>query len=237
MIFYFDCFHTLFSSTFHSNFYILAGIGITYEEWFVRLKFPDYEKYSTWEEVTLKELVELKQGFALNKKSKHYIVEKRGIALLKISDLFKNTETLFVSENIPKQFLVYEDEIIYTRTAQVGYAFMGKRGVIYNNCFKVIPNEKKIDKLFLFYFLNHKHTRILAQALATGTAQQDLNHEAFKSIKINLPPLEMQKKISIIISKYNEKIKNNNQQIKLLKETRDILLPQLISGKLDVDTL
>ena len=169
-----------------------------------------------WEEVRLGEIVTLRQGFALNSKSKHYIAEK-GIALLKISDLFNNTETLFVNENIPKQFLVFEDEIIYTRTAQVGYAFMGKKGVIYNNCFKVIPNENKINKFFLFQLLNSKNFRIYAQTLATGTAQQDLNHGAFKSIKIKLPPLKIQKKIAFILSNYDKLIENNNQRIKLLE--------------------
>ncbi|RWS45325.1 hypothetical protein CKA55_13445, partial [Arcobacter suis] len=68
-----------------------------------------------WEEVKFGELLTLKQGFALNSKSKHYLSdEENGIPLLKISDLFNNTETLFVKKEIPKQFLVFEDEIIYS---------------------------------------------------------------------------------------------------------------------------
>jgi type I restriction enzyme S subunit len=54
-------------------------------------------------EIKLGELVTLRQGFALNKKSKHFIA-KEGLPLLKISDLFNNTETLFVTKDIPKQF-------------------------------------------------------------------------------------------------------------------------------------
>ena len=65
---------------------------------------------------------------------------KKWNSLLKISDLFNQTETLFVKKNIPKQFIVNKNDIIYTRTAQVGYAFINKNGV-YNNCFKIIVNE------------------------------------------------------------------------------------------------
>ncbi|AXX92183.1 hypothetical protein CPU12_01130 [Malaciobacter molluscorum LMG 25693] len=177
-----------------------------------------------WEEVKFGELLTLKQGFALNSKSKHYLSdEENGIPLLKISDLFNNTETLFVKKEIPKQFLVFEDEIIYSRTGQVGYAFMGKKGVIYNNCFKVIPNEEKINKKFLYKILNTEIIRNYAQTLATGTAQLDLNHDAFKSIKINLPPLETQQKIVNLISNYDDLIENNSKRIKLLENMAEEL--------------
>lgn len=172
--------------------------------------------FESWEEVKLGDIVTLKQGFAVNSKSNHYVVEK-GIPLLKISDLFNGTETMFVKENIPKQFLVYEDEIIYSRTGQVGYAFMGRKGVVYNNCFKVIPNEK-VDSIFLYQLLNTNEVRGVAQSLATGTAQPDLNHGAFKSIKIKLPSLPIQRKIAKILSNYDDLIENNLKLIKLLEE-------------------
>ena len=178
----------------------------------------------TWNEVTFGDLVTLKQGFALNSKSKHYLSdEENGMPLLKISDLLNNTETLFVKKEIPKQFLVFEDEIIYSRTGQVGYAFMNKKGVIYNNCFKVIPNEEKINKIFLYKILNTEIIRNYAQTLATGTAQLDLNHDAFKSIKIKLPPLEIQQKIVNLISNYDDLIENNNKRIRLLENMAEEL--------------
>lgn len=171
-----------------------------------------------WEEIRLGDVVTLKQGFALNSKSNHYLAKDNiGLPLLKISDLLNNTETLFVKKEIPKQFLVSKSEIIYSRTGQVGYAFMGREGVIYNNCFKVIPYEKKINKIFLYKLLNTNLIRTYAQTLATGTAQLDLNHDAFKSIKIKIPTLEIQQKIVNIISNYDNLIENNNKRINLLE--------------------
>ncbi|QXP70750.1 restriction endonuclease subunit S [Polaribacter sp. R2A056_3_33] len=214
----------------------------TYEEWFVRFKFPGYEDVDVdavsglpvgWEKRTLEELVSLQQGFALNKKSNHHISkEKTGFPLLKIGDLFNGTETLFVKETIPKQFLVNENEIIYSRTGQVGHAFMGRRGVIYNNCFRVSANDK-IERLLLYYFLISPSIVETAKSLATGSAQPDLNHGAFKSIQINLPPLDIQKKFSIPMEQNLELIYNLQNQNQHLKEARDILLPRLMSGMID----
>jgi type I restriction enzyme S subunit len=171
-----------------------------------------------WKEYKLKDLVDLKQGFALNKKSDHYLShDNSGLPLLKISDLINGTETLFVKNSIPKQFLVYPNEIIYSRTGQVGLAFMGKTGVVYNNCFKVIPNNK-VYPIYLFHWLNNPRVREIIQSLATGAAQPDLNHDAFKSVGINLPPLHTQKRIAAILSSYDDLIENNLKRIKLLEE-------------------
>lgn len=207
-----------------------------YKEWFVRLQYPSVGKVRNVENVTIGDLVDLRQGFALNAKSKHYISDK-GIPLLKISDLFQGTETLFVNNSIPKQFLVNEHEIIYTRTAQVGYVFMGKSGVIYNNCFKVIPKNNLYTK-FIYYFLKLKSTRYFAQTLATGTAQADLNHNSFKSIKLNYPKEEIViVKFNAVVEPMDKEIKNLIEKNKALKEIRDLLLPRLMSGKLNVEDL
>ena len=212
---------------------------LTYEEWFLRFRVDgvkleidsDSGLPFGWERIPIGKKVDLKQGFALNKKSNHYIVDK-GLPLLKISDLLRETETLFVKDTIPKQFLVFENEIIYTRTAQVGYVFMGKRGVVYNNCFKVIPKEK-IYTRFVYQYLNLKSIRTFAQSLATGTAQADLNHTAFKSIKIIYPTENFIIEFNKIVEPLYNSIQNLKLQNQNLKEARDILLPRLMTGVIE----
>lgn len=216
---------------------------ITFEEWFLRFRI-DGQKLNIdeniglpfgWRTVNLGEVVDLKQGFALNKKSDHYIADK-GLPLFKISDLLRETESLFVKNTIPKQFLVTEKEIIYTRTAQVGYVFMDRKGVVYNNCFKVIP-KSCIYSRFIYQFLSLRSVRDLAQTLATGSAQPDLSHAAFKSIKTNYPTEEIVNKFNYMVEPIFENIQCLKKQNKLLKESRDILLPRLMTGMIDVDKM
>jgi type I restriction enzyme S subunit len=214
-----------------------------YREWFDNFRFPNHENtefnYDNklpkgWQLVELGQLVTLRQGFALNKKSGHHISDiVTEYPLLKISDLFNDTETLFVKETIPKQFLVDKDEIIFSRTGQVGHAFMGRKGVLYNNCFRVTPNEK-IDLYFLFSALLSPSFVSSAKSLATGVAQPDLNHDAFKSIKIILPSIDFQKKFSIMFQE-NLKLKYVlKKQNKLLSEARNTLLPRLMNRTIEV---
>ena len=55
-------------------------------------------------------------------------------------------------------------------------------------------------------------------SLKNGGAQPNLNVAIIKSIEIPLPTLEMQHKISSILSAYDDLIENNQKQIKLLEE-------------------
>lgn len=172
-----------------------------------------------WKVDKIGNYVDLQQGFALNKKSDYHISDvPTQYPLLKISDLINNTETLFVKESIPKQFLIHEHELIFSRTGQVGLIFKGKKGVIYNNCFKIIPNEL-IDSDYIYYYFKQDYVIENVRNLATGAAQPDLNHSAFKSIDISFPESkETQRKIAKILSNYDDLIENNLKRIKILEE-------------------
>ena len=45
--------------------------------------------------------------------------------------------SIFVKDTIPEKFIAKEDDIIYTRTGQVGLVFRKQHGVVHNNCFTV----------------------------------------------------------------------------------------------------
>ncbi|TDF35017.1 restriction endonuclease subunit S [Alteromonadaceae bacterium M269] len=171
--------------------------------------------------IPLGELVELRQGFAINKKSDHYL-DSEGIPLLRITDLLNKTEVVFVKETIPKQFIAQKSDIIFTRTGQVGLVFKGRQGVLHNNCFKVIPTSEMICREYLYWVLKSDFFKSIAVSLASGAAQPDLNHSAFKSIKIPCPPNYIQKRIGAVLSAYNDLIENNLKRIKLLEEMAQI---------------
>lgn len=106
--------------------------------------------------IQLGNLVELKQGMAINAKSNHLISkEKTNLALLRIADMPTKSKVVFMSEDTPERFIASEDDIIYTRTGQVGLVFRKQQGVVHNNCFRVIPNNKEeLDKGYLYWYLN-----------------------------------------------------------------------------------
>lgn len=176
---------------------------------------------SEWRKIAIGELVTLRQGFAINVKSKHYISkEQTSLALLRIADMKSASREIFVKEDIPQNFIAKPQDIIYTRTGNVGLVFRNNYGVVHNNCFTVTPNDECIlSRDFLYYLLQSHYFFEKANSLARGAAQPDLPHTLFNSIEISYPNLDTQQRITTILSRYDSLIENYQKQIKLLEES------------------
>ena len=175
---------------------------------------------SEWKKCRIGDLVTLRQGFAINAKSKHYISkEHTSLALLRIADMKSGAKEIFIKEDIPQNFIAKKEDIIYTRTGNVGLVFRNNYGVVHNNCFTVTPNEESVlARDYLFYLLQNKDFYDKANSLARGAAQPDLPHTLFNSIEILYPSIQTQHRIATILSRYDSLIENYQKQIKLLEE-------------------
>lgn len=173
-----------------------------------------------YKRVQIGEITTLRQGFAINKNTKHHMSdEPTSLHLLRIGDMKDGTFSIFVKDTIPQHFIATNEDIIYTRTGQVGLVFRNQNGVVHNNCFTVSPlDDNELSRDFLYYVLQTKEFYDEANSKASGAAQPDLAHGSFKSIEIPLPPLETQHRIASILSAYDDLIENNQKQIKLLEE-------------------
>ena len=62
-----------------------------------------------------------------------------------------------------------------------------------------------------------------------------VNSTIIKQISILIPNIEASIRFDEIIKPIFNKIKNNSEQIETLKDTRDTLLPKLMSGEIRVE--
>jgi type I restriction enzyme S subunit len=123
------------------------------------------------------------------------LVEKSDLPLLRIKDLKNNTVEQYIDpNNFPKNALVNVEDIIYTRTGSLGLVFRGRKGVLHNNSFKVVPNEN-LDKDYLFIWLQNPVFKAKIMELALKAAQPDITHAIFKIQEIAIPTLKEQQGI------------------------------------------
>ena len=134
------------------------------------------------EYVRLEKLVELKQGLAINSHTNYLVSDhETKLALLRIADMPSKRKVVFMDEDTPDRYIADEDDIIYTRTGQVGLVFTGQNGVVHNNCFRVIPiDEQTLSRKYLFWALSLPEVYYMANIYAAGAAQPDLPHSSFK---------------------------------------------------------
>lgn len=92
-----------------------------------------------------------------------------------------------------------------------------------------IPKQEFISNKYLYLYL--KNMKITG----TGTTQQQLTVPAFRKEKILVPNAQKMEEFTLFCNSVFEKIKINFSQIHTLKNSRDILLPKLMSGKIRVN--
>ena len=99
-------------------------------------------------------------------------------------------------------------------------------------CCAMICND--INKSYYLYLYLLCHQKEI-ENLANGSVQQNLSKELIENIKIPVPPKEILNKINFIDS--IKKMEYNNYEIEKLTKIRDVLLPKLMSGKIDVSNI
>jgi type I restriction enzyme S subunit len=87
---------------------------------------------------------------------------------------------------------------------------------------------------FLNCFLLKDNTKSKIQQLCSGTVRQILSYKDFSSIELIIPPENIIQKFNKIYFKIKEMIDFNINQIKIISNIRDILLPKLMSGEIRV---
>jgi type I restriction enzyme S subunit len=186
-------------------------------------KLPD-----GWVKTDIGNLVELAQGVAINAKTNHVLSDREnGIPLLKINNLLNNTIDQYANPDlVPKQSIIHVNDVIFTRTGQVGEVLTNKYGILHNNSFKVIPSDKLHFK-YLYWYLKNKKVYNYVQKVAAGSAQPDLNHGAFKTIEFNYPiNIQEQKAIAKVLTAFDDKIENLQAQNKTLEQTAQTIFKE-----------
>lgn len=178
-----------------------------------------------WNVNRVGDIAELRQGLQISTKYRKSEQLYGYIPLLKITDLPNKEFSEYVTD-IPGNYIASKDDIIYTRTGQVGLVYTDVEGCVHNNCFKVIFDYEKFDKYYMYYYLKSKRVEAYSNAIATGSVQKDLTHTAFNTCSIGYPSVQEQKIIGNILSTLDNKIKANNKINQKLEEMAQVIFKQ-----------
>lgn len=97
------------------------------------------------------------------------------------------------------------------------------------------PSELLIDNIFASYYLNSSPIRRQVISKATLSANSNINQESLKSIQIQLPNLEHQRKISKVLFATDAVIEQTKSAIAKYKAIKQGLLHDLFTRGVDVN--
>ena len=149
--------------------------------------------------------------------------------------------------------LCVEDDIIFEVSGGTEDQSLGRTSFVTSNvlerfdaplmcasfCKLLRINKSVIDPKYILCLLKRMYsTKELKVYQVQSTGISNYQFEDFiDATKINIPNSNIQDKFNQIVSPMLNEIQNLGAKSQLLKETRDLLLPRLISGKLSVDNI
>ena len=135
---------------------------------------------------------------------------------------------------------LYGGEIIISNVGDVGSVFLCPKldqpMTLGNNIIMLRPENDEL-RYYLYIWFKYAYGQALIQGIKGGSAQPKFNKTDFKNTPIAIPDRAILHSFHQTVTPMFEMIIANKSENKRLSDLRDQLLPQLMSGKLDVSNL
>lgn len=218
-----------------------------YKEWFVRFRFPGYEDMEfenglpkNWVKDKIKTYYETTSGGTPKRSNSDYF-ESGNIPWLKTGEL-NDCIILDTDEHITELGLNKSSAkwLPKNSVAMAMYAgnnvgklgYLDKEMTCSQACCVLYDKRKFSSKHYLFHYL--LSIREYLQNISFGAAQQNISQDLINKVNIIMPNDEVVQLFEERINDIYNETKILLNQIKILTQQRDLLLPRLMSGKLKV---
>lgn len=217
-----------------------------YREWFVHLRFPGHELVTVkgglpqgWTNLTMNNVCDaVGGGTPSTERSEYWDGEviwvtptdvTRNDCLVMLDSAKKITEAGLVNSSAK---LVPAETILMTSRASIGFFALMDQPVCTNQGFiSVIPKQDNTRMYLLFNMMGRVEEMI---TLATGSTFKELSKKTFRSLPINWPTSDILCAFEDTVYPMIQQTRHIKKQSEQLKRARDLLLPKLMSGQLDV---
>lgn len=197
-----------------------------YKEWFVDLRFPGYENTKIvdgvpegWKEGALGDIAIFKRGKTITKAQVH-----NG----NIPVVAGGLEPAYYHNKANTSAPVIT---VSGSGANAGFTRLYNVDVFASDC-SFVDRETTDYLFFVYVFL--KANKAALDILQKGAAQPHVYAKDINALRLNIPSEMLLKAYCDYTSLYFDKIKCLQDQMKLLSQARDRLLPKLMSGELEV---
>ena len=143
------------------------------------------------------------------------------------------------SKNLAKYIMVAPNDFAYN-PARINIGSIGMNTFDFSGCVSPVYVVFRCEKEYHHFFNIFKATKNFKEEVNTraiGGVRQTLSYKDFSLIKIVYPPKEVVEQFNKIYSHIMTLIKKNILENKRLHQTRDILLPKLMSGELKINDI
>lgn len=226
---------------------------LLYTEWFVKFKFPGHENVKLvdsgpeygvipegWEVCKIEDIYKTSSGGTPSRQNEVEFYSGGSIPWVKtkelnnswILDSEEKITDLAVKKSSAKMFPV-NTVLIAMYGATIGkLGILSKLGTSNQACCAFLIKEPEYSSYYIFQFLKNNVKRI--ESLAFGAAQPNISQNTVQNIDILKPDRSVLHVYNIKIESIFNELLIIHKQNRKLSNIRDLLIPQLVTGKREV---
>jgi type I restriction enzyme S subunit len=174
-----------------------------------------------WNDVALGDICRLINGRAYKQDE---LLESGPTRVLRVGNFFTNRNWYYSDLTLEPEKYCNTGDLLYAWSASFGpRVWEGDRAIFHYHIWRIEPDPIRVDKRFLFHFLDWDKDRIMAEQGA-GTTMIHVTKGSMEQRRLLLPPLPEQQRIVAILDEAFEglALATANAE-KNLKNARDIL--------------
>jgi len=224
-----------------------------YQEWFVRFRYPGHEKDKMveselgmtperWTVVKLSQLVTTQYGYT-ESASEAAVGPKflRGMDINKTSYIqWDSVPYCTINDADYRKYKISPGDILIIRMADPGKLGIIEKeidAVFASYLIRIQIKSASVTSYYLFYFLSSERYQNYIAGASTGTTRKSASAGVITDINLLLPSQSIMESFETNISLCRKMLNNLLDRNAKLRHTRDLLLPKLISGEIDVEAL
>ncbi len=224
-----------------------------YREWFVAFRFPGNEDVELvdsdlgpipedWDYARLSDLVSTQYGYtesaSLDQVGPHFL---RGMDINKTSFIdWASVPFCPVSEFDHQKFAVQIGDVFVIRMADPGKVGICEReidAVFASYLVRLRPTNDRITQYYLFFTLSDNLYQGWVSGASTGATRKSISAKVMTEPSIVVPSKEILGRFDDAVRPLRSLMNNLLEQNVVLRGARELLLPRLVSGELDVSEL
>ena len=207
-----------------------------YKEWFVNLRFPGHENTKIvdgvpegWEKKKLEEIADIIMG--QSPKSEFYNKEQKGLPFHQgvgsygtrfVNDIVYTTSYTRIAE---------ANSLLFSVRAPVGRLNISKNKIVIGRGLAAIKHKDGMQS-FLFYMLKERFFK--DNIIGNGSIFASISKNELLDLRFIIPANSIIYKYERFASDIDAKIQKLDSQLRLLTESRNRLLPKLLSGEIEI---
>lgn len=212
---------------------LLGQMQALYKSWFVDFLPFGGSKPRTWTETDIYSLANIIYGAPF--KSKQFNTDGVGTPIIRIRDLKDQQFATYTTEIHPKGYLLQPGDIVVGMDGEFRPYIWGNDGAWLNQRVCVFENKRPNGKAFLYFTIKPLLYGIEQTQVATTVIH--IGKKDFDAFEITLPDASTLDDFDALTTPMMRVIVSNCFENKRLAALRDILLPKLMSGEIDVSDI